>query len=66
MRRLGQALGDFTDELASVDHPAGRLPGGDSSSSAGGGVDHKLVEQHITELLGLCQLAEEYNQVGGL
>uniref|UniRef100_A0A7S0RYR1 Conserved oligomeric Golgi complex subunit 4 n=1 Tax=Chlamydomonas leiostraca TaxID=1034604 RepID=A0A7S0RYR1_9CHLO len=33
-----------------------------ASSGAGSGVDHKAIESHITELLSLCRLAEEYNQ----
>lgn len=31
---------------------------------ASGGADHKAIEGHITQLLALCRLAEEYNQVG--
>lgn len=29
------------------------------------GVDHRALEVAINELLGLCRVAEEYNQVGG-
>lgn len=29
-----------------------------------GGPDHRQLEQAITELLGLCRVTEEYNQVG--
>ncbi|KAF5839442.1 hypothetical protein DUNSADRAFT_727 [Dunaliella salina] len=27
-----------------------------------GGLDHRVVETHITQLIGLCRLTEEYNQ----